>query len=151
MEALAEFESFAGGLLRLGVIAERRVGFGQPRIGQGKLRVLLNGGLEYFDCLHILAFTQQLHTLTEIAERGMDFEDGWKELALSSFTTSGENARLLRIEAAKRSTAPGISFSSTPSILMGTRRSCFKSCNVASMRTGRQTSQTVPRPSCRRC
>jgi len=25
---LAEFESFAGGLLRLGVIAERRVGFG---------------------------------------------------------------------------------------------------------------------------
>jgi len=64
----------------------------------------------------------------------MDFEDGWKELALSSFTTSGENARLLRIEAAKRSTAPGISFSSTPSILMGTRRSCFKSCNVASMR-----------------
>ena len=70
---LAEFESFAGGLLRLGVIAERRVGFGQPRIGQGKLRVLLNGGLEYFDCLHILAFTQQLHTLTEIAERGNGF------------------------------------------------------------------------------
>ena len=53
---------------------------------------------------------------------------------MSSLITSGEKARLLRIAVARRSTAPGISFSSTASILMGTLRSCLRSCKVASMR-----------------
>jgi len=121
---LAEFESLREDCSAW-FIAERRVGFGQPRIGRATAGPP-EWRFEYLICLHILAFTQQLHTLTEIAERGMAFEDGWKELALDSFTTSGENARLLRIEAAKRSTAPGSILFIAPSILMGTRRSCFQ-------------------------